>query len=261
MEIRIENKEKCELFFKLFPVLFEATKIGNFDSFVLKINKDGLFIKQRDMGGTTQLDVEYSKNAFDYISDEEVYIKLKGDQIKKILEAADQTKGDDSGIILKKKSKSPLLEVLTTQRYGIRLESVTEEDKAKDILPYRVENYASISDLKSCSKLISTLGKILDPKKDTAFVGLELRNNLLIIHAVDEEGVKSARHEIKSTTNTEKIQSVNGYFHHLEYLSKLIDSGADGLKIYVQTDKPLIFEVNFPFEIKITVYAARLDVS
>lgn len=262
MEIRIDDEEKCDLFFKLFPVLFEATKIGNFDSFVLRINKEGLFIRQRDMGGTTQLNVEYSKNAFDYISDEEVYIKFNGDQIIKILEAADQTKSNESGIVLKFiNSKNPFLQVLTTQRYGIRLESITDEDKAKDILPYRVENYASISDLKSCSKLISTLGKILDPKKDTAFVGLELRKNLLIIHAVDEEGIKSAHYEIDSITNTETIQRVDGYFRHLDYIRKLIDSGAESLRFYIQTDNNLIFEVNFPFEIKITVYAARLDVS
>ena len=255
MEIRIEDKEKCELFFKLFPILFDGT-LGNFDSFVLKINAAGVFIKQKDMGGTTQLDVEYSKNGFDYISDEEVYIKFEGNQIKKILEAAKQTKSNDDSIIIKYTNlRNPFLQVLTTQKYEMRLESITEEDKVSNILPYTVEKYASISDLKNCSKLISTLGTILESKL-TSSVELELRTNLLIIHAMDGEGVKHAHHEIKSTTNTETIQRVNGFFHHLEYITKLIDSGAVGLKVYVQTDKNLIFEVKFPFEIKITVYAA-----
>jgi len=255
MEIRIEDKEKRELFFKLFPILFDAT-LGNFDSFVLKINNEGLFIRQKDMSSTTQLDVKYSKNGFDYISDEEVYIKFEGNQIKKILEAAKQTKSNDDSITIKyTNSRNPFLQLLTTQKYEIRLESITEEDKVSSILPYTVEKYASISDLKSCSKLISTLGTILESKQ-TSSVELELKKNLLIIHATDEDGVKHAHHEIKSITNTEIIQKVNGSFHHLEYITKLIDSGAVGIKFYVQTDKNLIFEVMFPFEITITVYAA-----
>lgn len=260
MEIRIDNKEKCDLFFKLFPVLFDVT-LGNFDSYVLKINKEGLFLKQKDKGSTTQLDVEYSKNAFDYISDEEVYIKFNGNQIKKILEAADQIKSD-RGVILKfTNSRTPFLQVLTTQKYEIRLESITEEDKVEDILPYVVEKYASISDLKNCSKLILSLGTILDKKKDTAFVGLELRKDLLIIHAMDDEEIKRAHYEIESITNTETIQRVDGYFRHLDYIRKLIDSGAESLRFYIQTDNNLIFEIKFPFEIKITVYAARVTTS
>jgi len=255
MEIRIDDKQKCDLFFKLFPVLFDVT-LGNFDSYVLKINKEGLFIKQKDEGSTTQLDVEYSKDAFDYISDEEVYIKFNGNHIRKILEAANKTKSD-KGVILKfTNSRTPFLQVLTPQKQEIRLESLTEEDKEEDILPYVVEKYASISDLKNCSKLISTLGTILD-KKETASVGLELRKDLLIIHAKDDEGIKYAHYEIESTTNTETIQSVDGYFHHLEYIKGLIDSGAESLRFYVQTDHSLIFEIKFPFKIKITIYAAR----
>ncbi len=259
MEIRIQDKEKYELFFKLFPVLFDVT-LGNFDSYVLKINKEGLFIKQKDRGTTTQLDVEYSKDAFDYISDEEVYIKFNGDQIRKILEAANKTKSD-KGVILKfTNSRTPFLQVLTTQKHEIRLESITEEDEAGDILPYVVEKYASISDLKNCSTLISTLDAILD-KKDAASVELELRKNLLIIHAKDDEGIKHAHYEIESTTNTETIQRVEGYFHHLIYIKRLIDSGAESLRFYVQTDHSLIFEIKFPFEIKITIYAARVITS
>ena len=129
-----------------------------------------------------QLDVKYSKNAFDYISDEEAYIKFEGNQIKKILEAARQTNSSEGSIKLKyTDSRNPFLQVLTTQKYEIRLESITEKDKEDDIQPFTVEKYASISDLKSCSKLISTLGSILDAKH-TSIVRLELRKNLLLIH-------------------------------------------------------------------------------
>ena len=260
MEIQIDDKEKRNLFFKLFPVLFDAT-LGYFKSFVLRINNEGLFIQQKDVGGTVQLDVQYLKNAFDYISDEEVYIKFDGNQIKKILEAAKQTSSNESGLVLKfADSRNPFLQVLTTQKYEIRLESVTDRDKADEILRYTVEKYASILDLKSCSKLISTLGSILDAKH-TSIVGLELRKNLLLIHAKDEDGVKHAHYEIKSITNTETIQKVNVFFYHLEYIAKLIDSGAESLKFYIQTDKNLIFEVIFPFEIKITIYATSSNIS
>lgn len=259
MEIQIENKKKRELFFKLFPVLFGAS-LGSFDSFVVKINAEGLFIKQKDLGCTTQLDVEYSKNAFDFISDEEVYIKFNGNQIKKILETAKQTSSNDSSIILKFiDPKNPFLQVLATQKYEIRLEVINEEDKIDSILPYTVEKYADISDLKSCSKLISTLSSILT--NNTSIVGLELRKNLLLIHAKDEDGIKHAHHEIKSVTNTETIQNVNVSFYHLDYITKLIDSGAEGLRLYIQTDRNLIFEVTFPFEIKITIYAACPNIS
>ena len=255
MEIQIKDKEKCDLFFKLFPVLFDTT-LGNFESFVLKVNKDGLFINQRDISTTTQLDLRYSKNAFDYVSDEEVYIKFQGNAIRPILEAAKQTMSDDSGIILKfTDSINPYLQVLTTQKHEIWLELVTKEDK-RGILPYTVEKYANISDLGYFSKLISTLGTILD-KRDTAAVEFELRKDLLILHAADEGSVKHAHYKIGCTTNTETIQRVVGHFHHLNYLKKLIDAGAESLKLYIQTDNNFIFNINFAFEINITIYAAR----
>jgi len=69
--------------------------------------------------------------------------------------------------------------------------------------------------------------------------------------------VKRAHYEIESITNTKTIQKVMGYFHYLESVKKLIDSGAQSLKIYVQTDNNLIFEIKYPFDINITIYAAR----
>ena len=255
MEIQIKDKEKCDRFFKLFPTLFDPT-LGNFESFVLKINKDGLFINQRDIGATIQLDVKYSKNAFDYISDEEVYIKFQGNAVKTILEATKQTMRDDGSVTLKFiDSKNPYLQVLATQKHEIWLEPVTEEDK-KGVLPFSIEKYADIPDLEYFSKLISTLGTILD-KRDTATVELELRKDLLILHATDEERVKHAYYKIGCTTNTEASQRVVGQFHHLNYLKKLIDAGAESLKLYIQTDDNLIFNIGFPFEINITIYAAR----
>jgi len=261
MEIRIQDKEKCDLFFKLFPALFDIT-LGNFDSYVVRINKEGLFVNQKDISAATQLDVRYSKDAFDYIGDEEIIIKFKGNHIKKIFDAAKQIKNDKDSITLKfTNSKTPFLQVFATQKFEIWLESLSEEDKVDTVLPYAVKTYASISDLKLCSKLISTLDTILDTNKETASVQFELRKGLLIIHAMDDDHIKRAHCEIETFTNTETIQKVTGYFHHLEYIKKLIDSGAESLKFYIETDNNLIFEIKFPFDINITIYAARPNFS
>jgi len=261
MEIRIQDKEKCDLFFKLFPALFDPI-LGNFDSYVVRINKEGLFVNQKDIGATTQMDVRYSKYAFDYIGDEETTIKFKGNHIIKIFDAAEKIKSDKDGVTLKfTNSKTPFLQVFATQKFEIWLDSLSEEDKVGTVLTYTVKTYASIQDLKLCSKLISTLDTILDKNKETALVQFELRKGLLIIHAMDDDHIKRAHYEIESITNTETIQKVMGYFHHLVYIKKLIDSGAESLKLYIETDSTIIFEIKFPFDINITIYAARPNFS
>lgn len=257
MEVKIENEEKCELFLKIFPLLFDSD-FGNFESYVLRMNNDGLSIKQRDISGTIQFCVKYTKNALDYISNEDVYIKFNGYHIRKLLEVAKKTIGD-SGITLKYTDpKNPYLQVFTTQKYSIRLESLTDEDEAVSIGPYTVDKYAIVSNLDQCSKLISTLGTILNNKK-IAPVELVLSEDTLTFHAMDDEGVKEAHHDISCTSNTRSIQKVNVLYHHLEYIARLIDAGATRLKFYLQTDNNLIFEITFPYEINITIYAAKYN--